>query len=60
MRFLSSNSAAATDALGDRLGREAANGDVVCLSGELGAGKTTLTQGLARGLGIDQRVTSPT
>lgn len=35
-------------------------GDVVALTGELGAGKTALTQGLARGLGIDARVTSPT
>lgn len=35
-------------------------GDVLVLSGDLGAGKTTLTQGLARGLGIDGPVTSPT
>jgi len=35
-------------------------GDVVLLAGDLGAGKTTLTQGLARGLGIDEQVTSPT
>ena len=35
-------------------------GDVVALSGELGAGKTCFVQGAARGLGIDARVTSPT
>lgn len=35
-------------------------GDVLSLGGELGAGKTCLTQGIARGLGIRQRVTSPT
>ncbi len=35
-------------------------GDVVALSGELGAGKTCFVQGAARGLGIDERVTSPT
>lgn len=35
-------------------------GDVVLLSGELGAGKTTFVQGLAIGLGIDEQITSPT
>ena len=49
-----------TVALGERLGRALAKGDVVALSGDLGAGKTAFVQGLARGLGVGGRVTSPT
>ncbi len=49
-----------TQALGERLGRALAAGDVVALSGELGAGKTAFVQGLARGLGVAGRVSSPT
>ncbi len=47
-------------ALGERLGRSVHAGDVVVLTGELGAGKTTLTQGLGLGLGVRGGVTSPT
>lgn len=50
----------ATHALGERLGSTARAGDIILLSGDLGAGKTSLTQGIARGLGIEARVTSPT
>ena len=46
--------------LGKRLGRALAPGDLVYLSGELGAGKTTLARGIARGLGYEGRVNSPT
>jgi len=46
--------------LGSDVGRACAGGDVILLSGELGAGKTTFTQGVARGLGIREAVTSPT
>ena len=46
--------------LGASLGRTARAGDVIVLTGDLGAGKTTLTQGIARGLGIAEQVTSPT
>lgn len=46
--------------LGAALGRACVGGDVLILSGDLGAGKTTFTQGLARGIGIDEAVTSPT
>ena len=45
---------------GIRLGRFLQPGDIICLEGELGAGKTVLTQGIARGMGIDCYITSPT
>ncbi|MFC5380113.1 tRNA (adenosine(37)-N6)-threonylcarbamoyltransferase complex ATPase subunit type 1 TsaE [Aquipuribacter nitratireducens] len=46
--------------MGEALGRQLVGGDVVVLDGPLGAGKTTFTQGLARGLGVTAPVTSPT
>jgi tRNA threonylcarbamoyladenosine biosynthesis protein TsaE len=49
-----------TIALGERLAAQLQHGDVVALFGELGAGKTALVKGIARGLGITQDVTSPT
>jgi tRNA threonylcarbamoyladenosine biosynthesis protein TsaE len=51
-----------TQALGERLGQILQAGDVISLVGELGAGKTCLVQGLARGLGVPpgERVASPT
>lgn len=49
-----------TRELGEQLGRLLEAGDVVILDGPLGAGKTTFTQGLAVGLGVKGRVTSPT
>lgn len=49
-----------TQAFGEKLGQELAAGDVVILDGPLGAGKTTLTQGIARGMQVKGRVTSPT
>jgi len=55
-----SHSPAETESLGERFGREAKNGMVIALSGELGAGKTQFVKGLARGLGISARVHSPT
>ena len=51
---------AATRALGERIGRLLAPGDVLLLTGDLGAGKTTLVQGLVRGLGIEADAVSPT
>jgi tRNA threonylcarbamoyladenosine biosynthesis protein TsaE len=50
----------ATYDFGKQLGATLAAGQVVALSGDLGAGKTTLTQGIAAGMGIKSRVTSPT
>src|SRR5689334_10288733 len=55
-----SHSPAETEALGERWGRAAKSGLVIGLSGDLGAGKTQLVKGLARGLGITARVHSPT
>ncbi len=55
-----SNSPQETEALGERLAGELAPGAVVAFTGDLGAGKTAFVRGLARGLGISERVTSPT
>lgn len=49
-----------TWAVAKELAKELKSGDVVCLEGDLGAGKTTFTQGLAAALGVPGRVTSPT
>lgn len=57
---LISHSPSDTESLGEQWGREAKHGLVVALSGELGAGKTQLVRGLARGLGCTVRVHSPT
>lgn len=46
--------------LGVRLGELLAPGDLICLSGELGSGKTALAQGVGRGWGTAYRITSPT
>lgn len=49
-----------TFALGKMLGEQAAAGDIYCLDGDLGTGKTVFTQGFAAGLGIEEPVSSPT
>lgn len=49
-----------TFALGRQLGLKAAAGQIYCLDGELGVGKTVFTQGFAAGLGIEEPVNSPT
>ena len=55
-----SHSPAETEALGEQFGHAARRGQVIALSGDLGAGKTQFVRGLARGLGITGRVHSPT
>ena len=55
-----SNSVEETEALGAELAVRLEPGDVVAFTGDLGAGKTAFVRGLARGLGIPDRVTSPT
>ena len=55
-----SNSVAETEELGAQLAARQRPGDVVAYTGDLGAGKTAFTRGIARGLGIPERVTSPT
>ncbi len=57
---LETASAAATEAVAARLARHLDAGDVVLVSGELGAGKTTFVRGACRALGVTGRVTSPT
>lgn len=59
MRVIS-NSAAETHALGRRLADRLEPGAVVAFTGDLGAGKTAFVSGLAEGLGVRDRVTSPT
>ncbi len=54
------DTAGQTQDFGAELGRALEAGDVVILDGPLGAGKTTFTQGVARGLGVKGRITSPT
>ncbi|MFF0988494.1 tRNA (adenosine(37)-N6)-threonylcarbamoyltransferase complex ATPase subunit type 1 TsaE [Kocuria nitroreducens] len=49
-----------TQALAERLGEQLRAGDLLVLTGELGAGKTTFTQGLGRGLGVRAGIISPT
>ncbi|HIU88533.1 MAG TPA: tRNA (adenosine(37)-N6)-threonylcarbamoyltransferase complex ATPase subunit type 1 TsaE [Candidatus Avilachnospira avistercoris] len=58
--IMESHSPKETMELGERLGREARCGDIFLLSGDLGCGKTVFAKGFAKGLGIDEDITSPT
>ena len=58
--IIESHSAEETAQLGEKIGREATPGDVYTLIGDLGVGKTVLTQGIAKGLGIEEPICSPT
>lgn len=57
---ITTSSAEETEAVGARLAQGVAENTAIALSGDLGAGKTTLARGIARGLGIQSAVTSPT
>ena len=59
MQFIT-HSPEETELLGQRLGKTLSGGEIIAYQGGLGAGKTAFTRGLARGLGISMRVTSPT
>ena len=54
------NSERETEQLGERLAQKLPDGAVVAMYGDLGAGKTAFVRGMARGMGIDMRVSSPT
>jgi len=60
MRSFTTATPRETFALGERLGKIAPAGLIIALHGDLGAGKTALTQGIAAGMGVNERVTSPT
>ncbi len=59
MEFIT-NAPEETEQIGEKLGRVITPGTVIAYEGDLGAGKTAFTRGLARGLGAKDRVTSPT
>ena len=54
------NSDKETEAVGEQFGRAVKDGTVVAMYGDLGAGKTAFVRGMARGMGITERVSSPT
>ena len=62
MKIIASKSSKQTLELGEAIGKEITQGICIALKGELGAGKTTFAQGLARGLGVSEKyyITSPT
>lgn len=62
-KIFTTKSAEETGSLGEKIGKDLSSskgGEIFCLYGELGAGKTTFIQGIAKGLGIEKQVTSPT
>lgn len=60
MKIIETCSPEETFEAGRRLGEKAKAGEIYCLNGELGVGKTVFTQGFAKGLGIEENVSSPT
>lgn len=60
MENIITNSFRETQEIGEKFAKTLKNGDVLCLYGNLGSGKTSFVQGLAKGLGIEKRIISPT
>lgn len=60
IRAMYSQNEAELIAIGQSIGEKLRSGDILVLSGDLGAGKTTLTKGIARGLEVQQMIKSPT
>ncbi|MGM0502622.1 MAG: tRNA (adenosine(37)-N6)-threonylcarbamoyltransferase complex ATPase subunit type 1 TsaE, partial [Bacillota bacterium] len=60
MLKIKTSSVEETIELGKKLGEKLNPGDIVCLQGDLGAGKTSLAKGICAGLGVDAQVNSPT
>ena len=60
MKTIRTNSFSETQKLGMEFAKDLKGGDVIALHGDLGSGKTTFVQGLAKGLGITKRIISPT
>lgn len=60
MQQIVSHNEEETKKIGNRIGDILKKGDIVCLKGDLGAGKTTLSKSIADALGVDEPVTSPT
>lgn len=58
--IITTNSPEETEAAGESLGRRVPDGTVIAMYGDLGAGKTAFVRGLARGMGLEARVSSPT
>lgn len=54
------NSAEETFEVAFKMGQEVKRGDIICLYGDLGVGKTVFAQGFAKGLGVEEPITSPT
>lgn len=59
-KTVTTNSFEETQKVGEEFSVLLKGGDILCLKGDLGAGKTTFMQGLAKGLGVKQRIISPT
>ncbi len=60
MLKIKTNSAEETEKLGRLIGESLIGGEIIAMTGDLGAGKTTMTKSLAKGLDIDEHITSPT